>query len=887
MPYKIANSILVNTTMYFMANLHREPGPYFYFLLVGFTTGMSMSMFFRLFGSMSKTMAQALAPSSVFLVGIALYTGFAIPVQYMRGWIAWFRYINPVFYGFQNIMVNEFNDRSFPCSTFIPSGPSYDNVAPEQRVCATKGSRPGLDFVDGTAYVETSFQYSYGRRWSNYGLILAITTFLFLAHLLMTELVASERSKGEVLIFRRSKMKAMAKRKGIDAEGGGATAHEGEKITSTTKSDQGEQKQVSVFHWEKVRYEVQIGSETRTILDDVDGFIKPGTLTALMGVSGAGKTTLLDVLASRTTMGVIGGNMLVDGRERDESFQRQTGYCMQQDIHLETSTVREALEFSALMRQPPEYKREERLAYVDHVIQLLDMEPYADAVVGIPGSGLNVEQRKRLTIGVELAARPRLLLFLDEPTSGLDSQTSWSICDLMEKLTKDGQAILCTVHQPSSLLFQRFDRLLLLARGGKVVYFGDIGANSETLLGYFSRAGAPECPPGTNPAEYMLGAIGAAPGTKAEIDWPSVWKSSPEYANVQTELARLRELANQPSAVADNVSHREFAASFKDQLMAVALRCGQQYWRTPSYIFSKAVLTVGCSLLIGMSLFNSENTIQGLQNQLFGVFIFLFVVTQLIFQILPMWISQRTLYEARERQSKTYAWQAFVLSNILIELAWNAAVALPCFLVWYYPAGYFRNAEVTDSVSIRGFHTLLLVVAVFIFASTFAHLLIAAAPDESIASVTATIMSVMLYAFCGILVKRDEMPKFWIFMYRVDPFTYLVSSFLSATLGQAGMTCTETEFQRFLPPQGQTCGVYMQEYINGNGGYLRDAQATATCDFCPMDNTNQFLESFNVDWNTRWRDFGLLWVYSVVNIAAAIFLYWLARVPKGKKAKKA
>ena len=91
-------------------------------------------------------------------------------------------------------------------------------------------------------------------------------------------------------------------------------------------------------------------------------------------------------------MGVISGNIFVNGRDRDESFQRQTGYVMQQDIHLDTSTVREALEFSALLRQPQEYQRKERLAYVDHVIRLLDMEPYADAVVGVPGSGLNVER---------------------------------------------------------------------------------------------------------------------------------------------------------------------------------------------------------------------------------------------------------------------------------------------------------------------------------------------------------------------------------------------------------------------------------------------------------------------------------------------------------------
>lgn len=196
----------------------------------------------------------------------------------------------------------------------------------------------------------------------------------------------------------------------------------------------------------------------------------------------AGKTTLLDVLASRVTMGVVTGDMLVDAAPRrsshfgpndyitndhlgDDSFQRKTGYVQQQDLHLPTATVRETLEFSALLRQPSRYSKREKLAYVDEVINMLDMQSYRDAVVGIPGEGLNVEQRKRLTIGVELVARPALLLFLDEPTSGLDSQTSWSIVNLLTKLSKSGQAVLCTIHQPSAILFQRFDRLLLLAKG--------------------------------------------------------------------------------------------------------------------------------------------------------------------------------------------------------------------------------------------------------------------------------------------------------------------------------------------------------------------------------------------------------------------------------------
>lgn len=300
-------------------------------------------------------------------------------------------------------------------------------------------------------------------------------------------------------------------------------------------------------------------------------------------------------------MGVITGEMLVDGRPRDESFQRKTGYVQQQDLHLATSTVREALSFSALLRQPAHITRHEKLAYVDEVIKLLDMTEYADAVVGVPGEGLNVEQRKRLTIGVELAAKPALLLFLDEPTSGLDSQTSWAILDLLDKLTKNGQAILCTIHQPSAMLFQRFDRLLFLAKGGKTVYYGDIGENSSTLTSYFERNGGHPCPSEANPAEWMLEVIGAAPGSTTDIDWPAVWRSSPEYIEVHNELAQLKEERPQVTALQrtvsaqkkeDKASYREFAAPFGEQLWEVTKRVFEQYWRTPSYIYSKAALCI-------------------------------------------------------------------------------------------------------------------------------------------------------------------------------------------------------------------------------------------------------------------------------------------------------
>ena len=135
---------------------------------------------------------------------------------------------------------------------------------------------------------------------------------------------------------------------------------------------------------------------------------------------------------------------------------------------------------------------------------MLDMEDFAEAVVGIPGEGLNAEQRRRLSIAVELASKPDILLFLDEHTSGLDSQSSIAIVDILRKLTNRGKAVIATIHQPSSQLFQTFDNLLFLAKGGRTVYFGQIGDNARTVLDYFEGLGARRCGESENPAEYLL-----------------------------------------------------------------------------------------------------------------------------------------------------------------------------------------------------------------------------------------------------------------------------------------------------------------------------------------------------------------------------------------------
>ena len=141
------------------------------------------------------------------------------------------------------------------------------------------------------------------------------------------------------------------------------------------------------------------------------------------------------------------------------------------------------------------------------MIATLDLTRFANVVIGVPGEGLNIKQQKCVTIGVKLAARPELLLFLDESTSGLNSNTAWSICTLLRKIADSGQAILCTIHQPSRTLFKIFDRLLFL-QDSQSIYFGEIGPDSQTLINYFHKQGVRECGSEVNAAEWLLKVTG-------------------------------------------------------------------------------------------------------------------------------------------------------------------------------------------------------------------------------------------------------------------------------------------------------------------------------------------------------------------------------------------
>ncbi|MBE3110556.1 MAG: ABC transporter permease, partial [Acidobacteria bacterium] len=282
-PYKVVNAVVINTIAYFIGNLRREPGPYFFFLLISFTITVVASMLFRLIASVSRSIDQALSPAAILIIGMILYTGFAIPPPYMEAWIAWFRWLNPVYYGLEALILNDMAGRDFACASFVPRGPGYEDVAPGEKVCATEGSVAGLDYVRGSDYVATAYGFYESDRWRNFGILIALGAFLLVLHLLATEYITSDASKGEVLVFTRGAMEKQAKAGVLDVETSqvkGPQHHRTNGNTSEEVTDM--EKQESIFHWKDVCYDIQIKKENRQILDRVDGWVKPGTLTALM-----------------------------------------------------------------------------------------------------------------------------------------------------------------------------------------------------------------------------------------------------------------------------------------------------------------------------------------------------------------------------------------------------------------------------------------------------------------------------------------------------------------------------------------------------------------------------------------------------------------------------
>jgi len=198
------------------------------------------------------------------------------------------------------------------------------------------------------------------------------------------------------------------------------------------------------------------------ILQPTDVQLRPGELVAVVGESGAGKSTLLKALAGVSLP--TGGRVLAGGEDVLERLT-EIGYVPQFDTVHGRLTAREALDYAARLRLPPDLSEPERHARIDAVLDQLDLLDRANVLVDQLSGG----QRKRVAVGIELLHQPGAL-FLDEPTTGLDPGLERRMMELFRSLADSGQTVALVTHATSSLSL--CDRVLVMGRGGVLCFDG-------------------------------------------------------------------------------------------------------------------------------------------------------------------------------------------------------------------------------------------------------------------------------------------------------------------------------------------------------------------------------------------------------------------------------
>lgn len=889
-PVTLIVSCLFVLIIYFLSNLAVDAGKFFTCVLFIFLLSLTMSGMFEAVASLNKTISGANAIAGVLILASLMYSSYMIQRPSMHPWFKWISYINPVLYAFEAIIATEFHGRKMECDGIYltPSGPGYENLSQGNQVCAFKGSVAGQSWVSGDSYLEVAYTYRFSHVWRNLGILIGFLVFFTCVKALGVEYIRPISGGGDRLVFLRGRVPdtiIMPEEKNQDdLENSSSSSNSLEKNNGADTSDKlkifKNLKSRDVFVWKDVTYVVKYDGGDRTLLDSISGYCIPGTLTALMGESGAGKTTLLNTLAQRIDVGVVTGDMLVNGKPLDLSFRRRTGYVQQQDIHAEQLTVRESLIFSARLRRINDADDAEKLDYVEKIIKALDMEEYADALVGKTGDGLNVEQKKKLSIGVELVAKPSLLLFLDEPTSGLDSQSAWAVIKLLRELSNAGQSILCTIHQPSATLFEEFDRLLLLKKGGQTVYFGDIGEHSNTIVDYFERNGARKCDNHENPAEYILEAIGAGATASVTQDWHETWVNSQERVASDRERDRLiQELSSQKDDEYDTKELKQLRATYAVpywyQFMIVVRRNAKTFWRNPEYIMSKIMLMTMAGLFIGFTFFGLKHTLTGMQNGMFAGFLAVVVSAPVINQIQEQAIKGRDLFEGREKLSNTYHWSLMVIAQCINELPYLIFGSTIMFVSLYFPT----QADTSASHSGMFYFTQGILLQGFVV--TFGLLILYIAPDLESAAVLTSFFYTFVVAFSGVVQPVSLMPGFWTFMNKVSPYTYFIQNLVTAFLHGRKVHCNDVELAYFNPPSGQSCQEFAGNFVKARGGYLANPQATEKCGYCTYSIADEYLSSIGAKFSYRWRNVGFFFVYIFFNLALVLALYWVLRFRRG------
>ncbi|KAG2783637.1 ABC transporter G family member 29 [Phytophthora cactorum] len=750
-PFAMFETLLFGSIVYWMGGYVVLADRFISFLVTLFLCQMWFTAYFFFLSAAAPSLAMAQPVMMVSILFLMLFGGFLLRKTDIPEYFIWFYWIDSVAWSIRSLSVNQY-------------------LAPKFDVCVYGG----IDYCSrfGTTFGKYSLELSglpTEEAWIYLGWLYFVVGYVLLvlaAHLVL-EYKRYESPESTTVVQADLDVKE-GKTNTVNVS---ATVPEDVAVSIVTPRQSALPVTVA-FHdlWYSVPMPGGKKGEDIDLLQGVSGYAKPGTMTALMGSSGAGKTTLMDVIAGRKTGGKIRGKILLNGYPAtDLAIRRSTGYCEQMDIHSESATIREALVFSAMLRQSASVPTKEKIESVDECITLLELGPIADKII----RGSSTEQMKRLTIGVELVAQPSII-FMDEPTSGLDARSAKLIMNGVRKIATSGRTIVCTIHQPSSEVFSFFDSLLLLRRGGRMVFFGELGKDSSNLIKYFEAApGVTPIEPGYNPATWMLECIGAGVGasSRTEMDFAEYFSKSDLNAGMEKDLNKDGLLRPSPDLPELKFS-KQFASTRTMQFKLLCRRFFYMYWRTPMYNLTRLMVSVMLGAIFGIiyqatdySTFTGANAGVGL---VFISTVFLGIIG--FNSVMPIAADERTAFY-RERASETYHALWYFIAGTLVEIPYVMLSAL-AFTIIFFP-----------SVGFTGFGTFIsywLVVSLnallFVY---FGQLLVFALPSVAVASIAGALLSSIFMLFSGFNPPANNIAIGYKWIYYISPPTYSIATLVA------------------------------------------------------------------------------------------------------------
>ncbi|XP_023759505.2 ABC transporter G family member 36 [Lactuca sativa] len=832
-PISLVETIVWMVVSYYTIGFAPEASRFFKQFLLIFLVQQMAAGIFRVIAGLCRTMIIANTGGALTLLLVFLLGGFILPKGQIPDWWGWGYWVSPITYAYNAIAVNEmFSNRWM--NKF-----ASDNV-----------TRLGLQILKNFDVPRQSNWYWIGTA--------ALVGFTILLNVLFTlalmyldapgkrqaiisketaaEMEANQEENTEIPRLRVNPSKRDTLPQSLSAADGNNTREVAMQRMSDPSHAHGIKRDQDLYietatgvspkkgmvlpftplamSFDSVNYYVDMPAEMKEqgvtedrlqLLRGVTGAFRPGILTALMGVSGAGKTTLMDVLAGRKTGGYIEGDIKISGYPKNQqTFARISGYCEQTDIHTPQITIRESLIYSAFLRLPKEVSNEEKMTFVDQVMELVELDNLKDAIVGLPGvTGLSTEQRKRLTIAVELVANPSII-FMDEPTSGLDARAAAIVMRTVRNTVDTGRTVVCTIHQPSIDIFEAFDELLLMKRGGQVIYGGPLGRNSQKIVEYFEAIpGVPKIAEKYNPATWMLEVSSIAAEVRLGMDFAEHYRNSALH---ERNKGLVQELSIPPSGSKDLYFATQYSQSTWGQFKSCLWKQWWSYWRSPDYNLVRYFFTLACALMVGTIFWkigkkrDSSSDLTTIIGAMYAAV--LFVGINNCSTVQPIVATERTVFY-RETAAGMYSALPYAMAQVFVEIPYVFVQTTYYTLIVYAMVSFEWTAAKFFWFFFINFFS-------FLYFTYYGMMTVSITPNHQVAAIFAAAFYSLFNLFSGFFIPRPRIPKWWIWYYWICPLAWTVYGAIVSQYGDVEAT---------INVPGMSFDPRIKDYVKDNYGY--------------------------------------------------------------------